>query len=42
MKKDINFSPVKDVHVVVAKEKDLWKVFIINRNKEKLDVCNWK
>lgn len=36
MKKDIDFSPVKDVHVVIAKE-DVWKVFLINRNMNKLE-----
>ncbi len=36
MKKDIDFSPVKDVHVVIAKE-DVWKVFLINRNSDKLE-----
>lgn len=37
MKKDIDFSPVKDVHVVIAKEEEAWKVFLINRNKEKIE-----
>ena len=37
MKKDIDFSPVKKVHVVVAKTDEGWKVFIINRNQEKLE-----
>lgn len=37
MRKDINFSPVKDVHVVVAQAADQWKVFLINRNKFKLE-----
>lgn len=37
MKKDIDFSPVKDVHLVVAKSEEGWKVFMINRNKEKLE-----
>lgn len=37
VKKDIDFSPVKNVHVVIAKENDGWRVFLINRNKEKLE-----
>ena len=37
MKKDIDFSPVKDVHVVIAKEEATWKVFLINRNRQKLE-----
>lgn len=37
MKKDIDFSPVKDVHIVVAKSDDGWRVFLINRNHEKLE-----
>lgn len=37
MKKDIDFSPVKNVHIVIAKTEEGWKVFIINRNKEKLE-----
>ena len=37
MKKDIDFSPVKNVHIVIAKTDEGWKVFIINRNEAKLD-----
>lgn len=37
MKKDIDFSPVKNVHVVIAKTAEGWKVFLINRNSEKLE-----
>lgn len=37
MKKDIDFSPVKNVHVVIARESDGWRVFLINRNNEKLE-----
>ena len=37
MKKDIDFSPVKNVHVVIAKTEEGWKVFIINRSQEKLE-----
>ena len=37
MKKDIDFSPVKDVHIVVANSDDGWRVFLINRKKEKLE-----
>ena len=37
MRKDIDFSPVKQVHVVVAKTDEGWKVFLINRNTQKLE-----
>lgn len=37
MKKDIDFSPVKNVHIVIAKMEDLWKVFLINRSEKKLE-----
>ncbi|NQZ76638.1 MAG: hypothetical protein HRT61_11115 [Ekhidna sp.] len=37
MKKDIDFSPVKNVHVVIAKDEEGWKVFLVNRNEKKLD-----
>ena len=37
MKKDIDFSPVKHVHVAVGKTNDGWKVFLINRNTNKLE-----
>jgi len=37
VKKDIDFSPVKDVHVAIGKTEEGWKVFIINRNQEKLE-----
>jgi hypothetical protein len=37
VKKDIDFSPVKDVHVVIAKMDEVWKVFLINRNEKKLE-----
>lgn len=37
MKKDIDFSPVKDVHIVIANTGDGWRVFLINRKKEKLE-----
>ena len=37
MKKDIDFSPVKNVHVVVAQTKEGWKVYLINRNEQKLE-----
>lgn len=37
MKKDIDFSPVKNVHVVVAETGEGWKVFLINRNSQKLE-----
>lgn len=37
MKKDIDFSPVENVHIVIAKTDDGWKVYIINRNMDKLE-----
>ncbi|MEQ9466895.1 MAG: hypothetical protein RLN88_05750 [Ekhidna sp.] len=37
MRKDINFSPVKDVHVVICKDPEGWRVYLINRTKNKLD-----
>ena len=37
MKKDIDFSPVKKVHVVIAKIDAGWKAFLINRNTEILE-----
>lgn len=37
MKKDIDFSPVKNVHVVLARTEEGWKVYLINRNKQKLE-----
>ena len=37
MRKDINFSPVKNVHVVIGKDDEGWKVFLINRTKDKLE-----
>jgi len=37
VKKDIDFIPVRDVHVVVAKTDDGWKAFIVNRNQKKLE-----
>lgn len=37
MKKDIDFIPVKDVHLVIAKTDDGWKSYLINRSKTKLE-----
>jgi len=37
VKKDIDFSPVKDVHVVIGQTKEGWKAFILNRNDQKLE-----
>ena len=37
MKKDIDFSPVKNVHVVIAQTDEGWKVYLINRNEKKLE-----
>ncbi len=36
MKKDIRFLPVKDVYVAVVKDGELWKVYLLNRNRKKL------
>lgn len=37
MKKDIDFTPVKNVNVVVAKTDEGCKVFILNRSDQKLE-----
>ncbi len=37
MKKDIDFFPVKNVQVVVVQSTEGWKVYLINRNNEKLE-----
>ncbi|MEP0985884.1 hypothetical protein [Ekhidna sp.] len=37
MRKDIDFSPVRNVHVVVACSEEGWKVFLINRDKNRLE-----
>lgn len=38
MKKDIDFSPVKDVTVTIAREEnDAWVVYLLNRSAHKLD-----
>ena len=38
MKKDIDFSPVRDVTVtIVKKEDESWQVFLLNRSDHKLD-----
>ncbi|WP_425389691.1 hypothetical protein [Ekhidna sp.] len=37
MRKDIDFTPVKGVHIVVGKDDEGWKVFLINRTKDKLE-----
>ena len=37
MRKDIDFSPVKDVTVTIVKEDDGWKVYLLNRSENKLD-----
>lgn len=37
MRKDIDFTPVKDVHIVIGKNETEWKVFLINRSKETLE-----
>lgn len=37
MKKDIDFKPVKKVHVVVAKNEAAWEVHLLNRSEEKLE-----
>lgn len=37
MKKDINFSPVKNVHIVIAKTDEGWKVHLLNRTKNRME-----
>ena len=37
MKKDIDFSPVKKIHVAIAKNDEGWKVHLINRSDFKLE-----
>lgn len=37
MKKDIAFSPVKNVHIVVAKGEEGWKVHLLNRSNNRLE-----
>ena len=37
MRKDINFSPVKNVHIVIAQSYEGWKVFLINRGIHKIE-----
>lgn len=37
MKKDIDFSPVKNVHVVIGKDSGGWKVYLVNRRMEDLE-----
>lgn len=37
MKKDIDFSPVKNVTLTVVKMGDEWEVYLLNRSDKKLD-----
>lgn len=37
MKKDIDFKPVKKVHVIVARQEDAWEVHLLNRSDNKLE-----
>ena len=37
MKKDIDFIPVKNVHVTIAKTDEGWKVYLINRTESILE-----
>lgn len=37
MKKDIDFTPVKNVHVTVAKNEGSWQVYLLNRSGELLE-----
>ncbi len=37
MKKDIDFVPVKDVHVAICKEIDGWRAYLLNRSLEKIE-----
>lgn len=37
VKKDIDFKPVKKVHVVIARKEEGWEVYLLNRSDEKLE-----
>jgi hypothetical protein len=37
VKKDIDFKPVKKVHVVVAKKEEAWEVHLLNRSEDRLE-----
>ncbi len=37
MKKDIDFKPVKKVHVIIAKKEDSWEAYLLNRSDDKLE-----
>lgn len=37
MKKDIDFSPVKNVHIAIAKDSGGWKVHLLNRSGHRLE-----
>jgi len=37
VKKDIDFSPVKNIHIAVAQTKKGWKVYLLNRGDELIE-----
>ncbi len=37
MKKDIDFSPVKNVHVAVCKDTEAWRVYLLNRGNSTIE-----
>lgn len=37
MKKDIDFKPVRKVHVAIAKKDTTWEVYLLNRSEDKLE-----
>lgn len=37
MKKDIDFIPVKNVHVAICKETDGWRAYLLNRSDETIE-----
>ncbi len=37
MKKDIDFSPVKNVHVAICKTTDGWRAYLLNRSDEMIE-----
>jgi len=37
MKKDIHFSPVKNIHVAIGKSSDGWKAFLLNRGDAQIE-----
>ncbi|MEP1096727.1 MAG: hypothetical protein ABJG78_16540 [Cyclobacteriaceae bacterium] len=37
MKKDIDFSPVKNIHVAIGKNGEGWKAYLLNRGDQKIE-----